>query len=106
MRAFFADANPASARGRFVLGRALIAQGQRAAGEALIREGWRHDDFTDDLESQILEEFPQVLTRADHLGRMHRRFYAHDYSAALRSWSRSGVTASERRSPTGWCGPW
>jgi soluble lytic murein transglycosylase len=90
VRAFFTDARPASARGRFVLGRALIAQGQRAAGEALIREGWRHEDFTDDLEGQVLEEFPQVLTRADHLGRMHRRVYAHDYAAALRSARRLG----------------
>jgi soluble lytic murein transglycosylase len=90
VRAFFADAKPTSARGRFVLGRALIAQGQRAAGEALIREGWRHEDFTDDLEGQVLEEFPQVLTRADHLGRTHRRVYAHDYSAALRSARRVG----------------
>jgi len=90
VRAFFADAKPTSARGRFVLGRALIAQGQRAAGEALIREGWRHEDFTDDLERQVLEEFPQVLTRADYLGRMHRRVYAHDYAAALRSARRLG----------------
>jgi soluble lytic murein transglycosylase len=90
VRAFFADAKPTSARGRFVLGRALIAQGQRAAGESLIRESWRHEDFTDDLEGQVLEEFPQVLTRADHLGRMHRRVYAHDYSAALRSARRVG----------------
>lgn len=90
VRAFFADARPASARGRFVLGRALIAQGQRAAGEAWIRDGWRHEDFTDDLEGQVLEEFPQVLTRADHLGRMDRRIYAHDFSAAMRSARRLG----------------
>ena len=90
VRTFFADAKPASARGRFVLGRALIAQGQRAAGEALIREGWRQEDFTEDLEEQVLEEFPGVLTRADHLGRMHRRVYAKDFSAALRSARRVG----------------
>lgn len=93
VRAFFADAKPASARGRFVLGRALIAQGQRAAGEALIREGWRSEDFTDDLESQVVEEFPHVLSRADHLARMHHRLYAKDFSAALRSARRLGDTA-------------
>src|SRR5262249_23342189 len=93
VRAFFADAKPASARGRFVLGRALIAQGQRAAGEALIGEGWRNEDFTDDLEGQVLEEFPHVLTRADHWGRMHRRLYAKDFSAAMRSARRLGDTA-------------
>src|SRR5262249_21871937 len=90
VRAFFADAKPASARGRFVLGRAFIAQGQRAAGEALIREGWRTEDFTEDLEEQVLEEFPHVLTRADHWARMHRRVYAKDFSAALRSARRLG----------------
>jgi soluble lytic murein transglycosylase len=93
VRAFYADGKPASARGRFVLGRALIAQGQRAAGEALIREGWRQEDFTDDLEGQVLEEFPHVLTRADHIGRMHRRLYAKDFSAAMRSAHRLGDAA-------------
>jgi soluble lytic murein transglycosylase len=93
VRAFFADAKPASARGRFVLGRALIAEGQRAAGEALIREGWRNEDFTDDLEGQVLEEFPHVLTRADHLARMHHRLYAKDFAAALRSARRLGDAA-------------
>ncbi|HEV2957805.1 MAG TPA: transglycosylase SLT domain-containing protein [Xanthobacteraceae bacterium] len=93
VRAFFADAKPASARGHFVLGRALIAQGQRAAGEALIHEGWRNEDFTDDLEGQVLEEFPHVLTRADHLARMHRRLYAKDFAAALRSARRLGDPA-------------
>jgi soluble lytic murein transglycosylase len=90
VRAFFANAKPASARGRFVLGRALIAQGERAAGEALIREGWRNEDFTDDLEGQVLEEFPGVLTRADHRARMHRRLYAKDFAAAMRSAHRLG----------------
>jgi soluble lytic murein transglycosylase len=90
VRSFFANAKPASSRGRFVLARVLIAQGERAAGEALIREGWRNDDFTDDLESQVLEEFPHVLTHADHRARMHRRLYAKDFAAALRSAHRLG----------------
>jgi soluble lytic murein transglycosylase len=93
VRAFFTDAMPASARGRFVLARALIAQGERAAGEALIREGWRHEDFTEDLEGQVLEEFPNVLTRADHRARMQRRLYAKDFAAALRSAHRLGDAA-------------
>lgn len=91
--AFFTDAMPASARGRFVLARALIAQGERAAGEALIREGWRHEDFTEDLEGQVLEEFPNVLTRADHRARIQRRLYAKDFAAALRSAHRLGDAA-------------
>ena len=90
VRAFFANAKPASARGRFVLGRVLIAQGERAEGEALIREGWRSEDFTDDLEAQVLDEFPHVLTRADHRARMHRRLYAHDFAAAMRAAHRLG----------------
>jgi peptidoglycan lytic transglycosylase len=93
VRAFFAEAKPASARGRFVLGRTLIAQGQRAAGEAQIREGWRREDFTEDLEEQVLEEFPHVLTRADHLARMHRRLYLKDFAAALRNARRVGDAA-------------
>jgi soluble lytic murein transglycosylase len=90
VRAFLANTKPASSRGRFVLARALIAQGDRAAGEALIREAWRNDDFTDDLEGQVLEEFPGVLTRADHRARMHRRIYARDFAAAMRNAHRLG----------------
>jgi soluble lytic murein transglycosylase len=90
VRAFFANAKPASARGRFVLARALIAQGDRAGGEALIREGWRGESFTDDLEGQVLEEFPKVLTRADHRARMQRRLYAKDFGPASRAAHRLG----------------
>jgi soluble lytic murein transglycosylase len=90
VRAFFANAKPASARGRFVLARALISQGDRAAGEALIREGWRNENFTDDLEAQVLEEFPHVLTRADHRARMQRRLYAKDFAGASRAAHRLG----------------
>ena len=42
--AFFADETPITAKGRFVLARALLAQGDRAGAEALVREAWRNDD--------------------------------------------------------------
>src|SRR5271156_702006 len=40
IRAFTGD-NPVSAKGRFALGQALLAQGDRAGAQALIRDAWR-----------------------------------------------------------------
>ncbi|HYS49898.1 MAG TPA: transglycosylase SLT domain-containing protein [Xanthobacteraceae bacterium] len=90
VRAFFQDAKPASAKGRFALGRIMAMQGDRAGGEAQVREGWRTEAFPEEVETQVLEEFPNVLTRADHKARMHRRLYAKDFTAALRTARRLG----------------
>ena len=42
--AFFADQKPTTAKGRFMLARALLAKGDRAGAEALVREAWRNED--------------------------------------------------------------
>src|SRR5947207_6043925 len=90
VRAFFAGSKPVSAKGRFALARILQAQGERPAADAWVREGWRTEAFPEEIEAQVLAEFPGVITHTDDKARMHRRMYAKDYSTALRAANRLG----------------
>jgi soluble lytic murein transglycosylase len=85
VRAFFARQKPASAKGRFALARALLAQGERKGAESLVREAWRNDGFPRDVETTVLNTFGDMLTRADYKARMDARLYAADIDAALRA---------------------
>ena len=44
--AFFADHKPRTAKGRYMLARALLAKGDRDGAAALVRYAWRHEDCT------------------------------------------------------------
>jgi soluble lytic murein transglycosylase len=79
-----------SAKGRFALGRALLAQGDQAGAQAAIREAWRSESLPRELEEQVLETFGGLITRADEKARMDRRIYAHEHDAALRAAHRLG----------------
>jgi soluble lytic murein transglycosylase len=89
-RGFFADHKPTTAKGRYVLARALLAQGDRAGAQALVRQAWRDEDCSADVEAKVLEMFGSLLTREDHKARMERRFYADDVNAGLRAAERLG----------------
>ncbi len=91
VRAFFATARPASAKGRLALAGALLAAGERADAQALVRETWRQDAISRDVESMAIEAFGDLLTRADHKARMDRRLYADDSEAGLRAAQRLGA---------------
>lgn len=88
--AFFSDRSPASAKGKFAAARALLAEGDRAQAREFVRDAWRNDPLSSDLETQVLESFGELLTRADHKARMDRRLYAQDSEAALRAAKRLG----------------
>src|SRR5581483_1803610 len=91
VRAFFARNNPLSAKGRFALARALAASGDAKGAETLVRETWRYDAFSADVEAQVAREFGAVLTRDDYKARMDRRLYAaDDGEAGLRMAQRLG----------------
>jgi len=90
VRAFLAKEPPLTARGRFALARVLIAQGDRAGAQALVREAWQNDSFGDELEEQAMETFGGMITSADHKARMDMRLYAEDVEAGLRSANRAG----------------
>ncbi|MPZ55252.1 MAG: transglycosylase SLT domain-containing protein [Rhizobiales bacterium] len=89
--AFFSDQEPLGALGKLAMARALLVHGDRAAAEKYARSAWREDDFSADLEAQVLEMFGSLLTAADHKARMGTRLYADDLATAVRAAKRLGA---------------
>jgi soluble lytic murein transglycosylase len=85
-----AGERPLSVKGRFALGRALLAQGDQAGAAAAIRDPWRNESLSRDLEEQVLATFGVLISRADDSARMDRRLYAHERDGALRAAQRLG----------------
>ena len=56
-------------------------------------KSWRYDNFSGDLEAQILDVFKNLITDVDHKTRMDMRLYAADVDGAMRSASRAGGNA-------------
>jgi soluble lytic murein transglycosylase len=91
VQAYFAKWPPLSAKGKLALARALLAHGDRKEGEALVRETWRYDQFSRDVETRVADAYGDFLTRADHKARMDRRLYEKDDTdAGLRAAQRLG----------------
>jgi len=83
--AFFRNDAPRSAKGRFALARALLAQGDVAGAQQAIRQAWREDSFSGDVETQARAMFGTLITPADDKVRMDVRLYAEDDDAGLRA---------------------
>src|SRR5262245_58225639 len=93
VRGYFGKDQPLTAQGKFALARALLLEGDRAAAQNLVRESWRYDNFSGDLEAQVLDVFRDLITEADHKARMDMRLYAEDVEGAMRSANRAGGNA-------------
>jgi len=93
VRAYFGKDWPATAKGKFALARALLLLGDRAGAQSLVREAWRYENFSAELETQVLDVFKDLITSADDKARMDMRLYAEDESGALRSANRAGGNA-------------
>jgi soluble lytic murein transglycosylase len=93
VRAYFAKNPPLTARGQFTLARAQIATGDRAGGQARVREAWRTENFGPDHESLLLDAFGGLITAEDHKARMNMRLYAEDTDGGLRNAKRAGGDA-------------
>ena len=87
---WFESESPLSAKGRFVLARAMLARGDRANAERLVREAWRNDPMSEETESTALDMFGALLTGADHKARMDTLLYGSEHEAALRAARRLG----------------
>ena len=61
-----------------MLARALLAKGDRDAAASLVRDAWRNDECSAEVEKRVLEMFGNMLTPADHKARMEHRFYVDD----------------------------
>ncbi len=89
VRNFVGD-RPISAKGRFALARALLAEGDRDGAGRLVREAWRSDELSERSEADAFEMFRDLLTREDHRARMDKRIGAKDLSGAKRAAQRLG----------------
>src|SRR5262249_43583663 len=90
VRAFFAAERPLTAKGKLAMARALLAKGDRNGASMLVRDTWRNDTFSGDLESQILDLFPGFVSAADTKVRMDRRLNVEDRETAARAAQRLG----------------
>ncbi|SHG56030.1 lytic transglycosylase domain-containing protein [Bradyrhizobium erythrophlei] len=89
VRNFVGD-QPTSAKGRFALARARLAEGDRDGAERLVRQAWRSDELSERSEADALELFRDLLTREDHRARMDKRIGAKDLAGAKRVAQRLG----------------
>ncbi|MGB3866792.1 MAG: lytic transglycosylase domain-containing protein, partial [Xanthobacteraceae bacterium] len=74
--AWFQNETPLSTKGKLVLARALLARGERANAERLVRDAWVADDVVSlAMESTILDQFGALLRPGDHKARMDALLY-------------------------------
>ena len=90
--AWFENESPRSAKGKFSLARAMIARGDRANAERLVRSAWRTDSMSEDTESAALDLFGALITPGDHKARMDFLLYGKETEAALRAAKRLGAS--------------
>ncbi len=82
---FFRTEPPHTAKGHFALARALLTRGDVAGAAAAVRQAWRTDGFSADLEEQARQTFTGLITASDDEIRMEARLYAGDDDAGLRA---------------------
>jgi soluble lytic murein transglycosylase len=87
---WFETESPRSAKGRFSLARAMLARGDRANAERLVREAWRNDAMSEETENKVLDMFGALLSGGDHKARMDTLLYGSEQEAALRAAKRLG----------------
>ena len=88
---WFQNESPLSAKGRLALAKVMLARGERANAERLVREAWRNDPMSEETESTTLEMFGALLTAADHRARMDTLLYGREHDAAMREARRLGA---------------
>ena len=106
----FIGQEPTAAAGRLTLARIMMSEGDRAGAEREVRAVWQGSALSSELEAAVLDTFPDLLTRADHVARMDRRIGAKEFGAAMRAAKRVGddqvaivqaCTAAEAKSAKG-----
>jgi soluble lytic murein transglycosylase len=88
---WFENESPISAKGRFTLAKAMLARGDRANAERLVREAWRSDPMSEETENNALDQFGALLTPGDQKARMDTLLYGSENEAALRAAKRLGA---------------
>lgn len=89
---WFENESPISAKGRLALAKAMLARGDRANAERLVREAWRSDPMSEDTENAALEMFAPLLSPGDQKARMDNFAYTtENEAAAMRAAKRLGA---------------
>ena len=88
---YFQDEKPISGKGKLALAKVMLARGDRAAAERLVRDAWRNDGMSGDTESAVLDQFDALLSGSDHKARMDRFLYGTDTDAGMRAAKRLGA---------------
>jgi soluble lytic murein transglycosylase len=78
---WFGNESPISAKGKFALAKAMLARGDRANAERLVREAWRRDGMSEDTEGNALNMFGALITAGDHKARMDALLYGTEQEA-------------------------
>lgn len=82
--AFFGTRAPSTGEGMVRLGEALIAEGNKSAGEALIKKGWIEGNFKPDREREIASAHRTLLRGAPTAARVDRLLWERRLSDAQR----------------------
>jgi soluble lytic murein transglycosylase len=86
----FVGNEPVSSVGRLALARVLMNEGDRDGAAREVRAVWQSAELSAEMESIVLDTFPDMLNSADHVTRMDRRLGAKDFGAAMRAAKRAG----------------
>jgi soluble lytic murein transglycosylase len=89
VRNFIGD-RPVSAKGRLVLAKALLAEGDSDGAARQVRAVWRSEELSDRTEADMTETFRDLLGPDDHRARMDKRIGAKDFAGAMRAARRLG----------------
>src|SRR5262249_54660869 len=88
---WFENESPISAKGRLALAKAMLARGDPANAEGLVREAFRGDPMSEDTETAALDLFGPFVTGGDQKARMDLFSYtAENEAAAMRAARRLG----------------
>ena len=87
---WFENESPISAKGKLALARTMLARGDRANAERLVRDAWRNDTMSEDTEDTTLDLFGALITPGDHKARMDFFLYGSEHEIALRAAKRLG----------------
>lgn len=93
VRAFFASSPPETDEGKVALAAVLQKNGDQEGATALIREAYRNDSLSGQLEDDILRDYGALLSSADHKYRADRLIYDGNHADGLRVASRAGADA-------------
>jgi soluble lytic murein transglycosylase len=90
---YFKGHAPLTPTGRYLFAMALKAAGRVREASETIRKSWREDSYTNEVETEILGAFRDVLTPTDHRERMDNLLFAENWAAAQRAAELAGGDA-------------